>query len=193
MERRRRVAGRAERCISTNALLLFAASGMRVQDRAAKVPRRDYRASAVRAQKKGDGKEAPLTLPDVARLAEVEYRTLHTWLKRGLLQPSLQRSTGTGRPNLFSTRDAIAARVLADLRRVGAGFPALVEVARTLKAAEGTPENAVLVVNGQVTVLDDEQQLRQALSQPEPALIYRLAWAESAVREAGRRPLWGGD
>jgi DNA-binding transcriptional MerR regulator len=125
--------------------------------------------------------ERPLTLPQLARLAEVEYRTLHTWLRRGLIEPSVQRSAGAGTPNLFSRRNAITARVLADLRRLGLGFTALEQVALRLAEEPLPGADAVLVVNGRVAILSEKQELADALVRPEPAVIYRLAWAEVAI------------
>ncbi len=78
-----------------------------------------------------------LTLPQVAEIVGVEYRTLHTWLKRGLLRPSAQQSSGIGVPNLFSTEDLIHARVIADLRQSGLSFERLREAAAELDEHPG--------------------------------------------------------
>ena len=44
------------------------------------------------------------TLPQVAEIVDVEYGTLHSWLKRGLLRPSCRQSSGIGVPNLSARK-----------------------------------------------------------------------------------------
>lgn len=70
-----------------------------------------------------------LTLPQIAKRAGVQYRTLHSWVERGMLRPSVFQSSGSGRPNLFSERDAHVAEGLAALRSRGLGIEALELVA----------------------------------------------------------------
>jgi DNA-binding transcriptional MerR regulator len=129
--------------------------------------------------------ERPLTLPEVAEVAQVQYRTLHTWLKRGLLTPSFQASTGSGKPNLFSSRDAVLARVLADLRKTGMELDLLETVAERLRDHGGElGPDAVLSLNGSVSVLESSHSLHDALDQESAAFIYRLSDAAEAI-EAG--------
>lgn len=59
------------------------------------------------------------TLPELASLVDIEYRTLHTWVRRGVLAASCQEAQGSGTRNLFDCSDALEAYVLADLRRAG--------------------------------------------------------------------------
>jgi len=126
--------------------------------------------------------DRPLTLPQLAGVAGVRYRTLHAWLQRGLLRPSFQSSTGTGIPNLFSVQDALAARILADLRRAGLDLDALERVAAELRERGGElQEHDVLSINGSVQILDESRRLRDALDRPEPALLYRVSWARAAI------------
>src|SRR5688572_4673054 len=100
--------------------------------------------------------ERALTLPEVARIVGIEYRTLHTWVKRGLLRPTLRRSAGTGTPNLFGVRDAVGARVLADLRRAGLSMDVLRSASQALRdSGEALEHPAVLLVNGSVEVFPD--------------------------------------
>lgn len=61
--------------------------------------------------------EAVHTLPELARLAQIEYRTAHVWMKRGLLTPSIRATEGTGHPALFSQDDVKRAITLRVLRR----------------------------------------------------------------------------
>jgi DNA-binding transcriptional MerR regulator len=126
--------------------------------------------------------ENALTLPQVAELADVEYRTLHTWVKRGLLEPSLRRSEGTGTPNLFRTEDAVAARVLADLRRAGLSIEALEGASSALRdARDSLARPAVLLVNGTVTLYADFESATDALDRPGATLVYRTREAVERV------------
>jgi phage terminase Nu1 subunit (DNA packaging protein) len=52
-----------------------------------------------------------LTLPRLAELVGVKYRTLHTWLQRGLLTASCAQARGSGSRNIFDREDAIEALV----------------------------------------------------------------------------------
>ena len=53
------------------------------------------------------------TLPEIAKLAWAEYRTLKSWVDRGLLSPNVYAAGGgTGRRDLYSERDAEVAVLL---------------------------------------------------------------------------------
>jgi DNA-binding transcriptional MerR regulator len=128
--------------------------------------------------------QQPLTLPQVAAAAEVEYRTLHTWLKRGLVRATCRSSDGAGTPNLFSAADALEARILADLRRAGLDLEALDRTARAIHTAPARlAGNELLLINGNVSVFEDEKQLRRELERPEPTFLYNVARARSALDE----------
>jgi hypothetical protein len=130
-------------------------------------------------------REIALTLPQVAEIAAVEYRTLHTWVKRGLLEPSLQRSEGTGTPNLFRAGDAVAAHVLADLRRAGLSMEMLAGASGALRDTVGAlDEPAVLLVNGSVKVFPDIPSATGDLDQPGLTLVYRTREALERVHAA---------
>src|SRR4051794_31633295 len=145
---------------------------------------RDYAAG----QRSGRGRrlqETALTLPEVAQIADVEYRTLHTWVKRGLLDPGVRRSQGTGTPNLFGREDAVAARILADLRRAGLSMDLLDRAATELRRSRGAlAEPAVLLVNGSAEVFADTEAAAAALDRPGLSLVYRTREALELVREA---------
>lgn len=128
--------------------------------------------------------QRPLTLPQIAKAAEVEYGTLHSWLKRGLLTPSLQASTGTGSPNLFTLEDLLTAKVLGDLRRAGVDFDSLEQAARELQVnRQQLRGNEMLVINGRVELLDGSRPISSALRGSEPAIVYPLAVASATVKE----------
>ena len=110
-----------------------------------------------------------LTLPQLAQAVGVEYRTLHSWLRRGLLEPSVQKSRGTGIPNLFTTTDAVKAKVIAELRRAGLSFDLLDQAsARLNDHPSALVEGAMVLVNGTVAVADTDAAIatitREALT-----------------------------
>jgi DNA-binding transcriptional MerR regulator len=129
--------------------------------------------------------QKPLTLPELASVVGVEYRTLHTWLQRGLLRPSLRTSSGTGTPNLFLFEDVVVGQVLADLRRGG------VEIEQLHRAAEALYEHAwalsrpsFLLINGRVDVVSDADQAAAALERDSFTLAYNTTRALRDVEEA---------
>jgi DNA-binding transcriptional MerR regulator len=125
-----------------------------------------------------------LTLPHVARLVGVEYRTLHSWLKRGLLRPSVQTSTGIGVPNLFSVQDAVKAKIVADLRESGVSFEKLGQASTELEQhATALTEGAIVIVNGSVSVVDDKDAYA-AIKQESLTLVYDTTHAIRDINAA---------
>lgn len=129
-----------------------------------------------------DAADRPLTLPELAEVAEVEYARLHSWLKRGLVRASVQASTGTGRPNLFSRDDAVRARILGDLDRAGVSFKSLQKAAEKLNAhSESLQVEGVLSVNGTAEFFSSSQLVGEI---KEPSVIYPLYLAHAATDQA---------
>jgi DNA-binding transcriptional MerR regulator len=125
-----------------------------------------------------------LTLPQLAQTIGVEYRTLHSWLGRGLLRPSLQASSGTGSPNLFSIEDAVQAKIIAELRASGISFELLEQVAEHLQTNQtALTEGAVVLVNGSVSVLP-AADVPAAHEQESPTLAYDTQYAIREVNAA---------
>jgi DNA-binding transcriptional MerR regulator len=77
-----------------------------------------------------------LTLPEAAEKVGLEYRTLHTWIRKGVLVLEHPPS-GTGRPALITDREFKIIGLLARLRRTGCGFPILREAAMLLQRQPG--------------------------------------------------------
>jgi DNA-binding transcriptional MerR regulator len=129
-----------------------------------------------------DAADQPLTLPQLAEVAGVEYARLHSWLKRGLVRASVQTSTGTGRPNLFSKEDALRARILGDLDRAGVSFKSLQKTAEKLNAhSEFLQGEGVLSVNGTVEFFSSSQSMAEI---KEPGVVYPLSLARAATEQA---------
>lgn len=118
----------------------------------------------------------------------VEYRTLHTWLRRGLLRPSAQQSSGIGVPNLFSTDDLVHAKVIADLRQSGLSFERLKEAAVQLDAhPNALVTGASVLVNGSVSVVD-EDKAGAAIRHESLTLVYNTKYAIRDILSAVPRP-----
>jgi DNA-binding transcriptional MerR regulator len=73
--------------------------------------------------------------PVAAKLAGLPPTTLHQWAKRGFLRPSIPRSPP--KPSLYSFRDLVALRVLADLCARGIEIHCLTRVVAYLRKRKG--------------------------------------------------------
>jgi len=106
------------------------------------------------------------TLPQLSKLLDVQYRTLHSWVERGLLQPSVQQSSGTGVPNLFDQDDAVTACVLTDLRAAGVNFKLLTLAAERLREnKDALSRPAFLLLNGDVKIIFDAEAAAAAIEE----------------------------
>jgi DNA-binding transcriptional MerR regulator len=126
--------------------------------------------------------ERTFTLPELASLVGVEYRTLHTWVGRGLLAASCEQAQGSGTRNVFDRSDALEAFVLADLRRAGVELSKLEEVGTELRRSRErrTGSGDVLLINGSVS-LSRRDDLVEAVGRTSPTLVYDLAHAYSGL------------
>jgi len=64
---------------------------------------------------------------EVARIADVSYRRLDLWCRRGIITPSRRIATGKGQRRLFTFRDIIEVRTLKSLTAHGVRLSALLE------------------------------------------------------------------
>lgn len=127
---------------------------------------------------------SPYTLPQLSKLVDVRYRTLHSWVERGLLQPSVRRSTGTGIQNLFDDRDAVTACILTGLRAAGVNFDLLQQAAERLRENdEALRRPAFMLVNGDVKVVFDEHAAAATLRCGGLTLAYNTADALKRVQQ----------
>jgi DNA-binding transcriptional MerR regulator len=104
------------------------------------------------------------TLPQLSKMVGTPYRTLHSWVERGVLRPSVHRVKGTGRANLFDERDAFTVLVLAELREAGVKLELLRRAAERLSEADDVMATPVyLLVNGDVEIVRTGQEATEAL------------------------------
>jgi DNA-binding transcriptional MerR regulator len=124
------------------------------------------------------------TLPQLSKFLDVQYRTLHSWVERGLLRPSVQQSSGTGTRNLFDERDALTAYVLADLRAAGVNFKLLEQAAQRLRDDDkALQQEAFVIVNGDVRVVFGARQAATALNREGLTLAYNTGTALERIRK----------
>jgi DNA-binding transcriptional MerR regulator len=126
------------------------------------------------------------TLPQLSKLLDVQYRTLHSWVERGLIQPSVQQSSGTGTRNLFDERDALTACVLAELRAAGVNFDLLQQASERLRNSEdAVRRQAFMLFNGDVKIVFDEQEAAATLKRGGLTLAYNTAAALERLEQIG--------
>lgn len=127
-------------------------------------------------------RDRTFTLPELALLIEVEYRTLHTWVGRGLLSASREQAQGSGTRNVFDSGDAVEAYVLADLRRAGVELSRLEQVAAELRESRDDrgDGSVLLCINGSVFLASPEQ-LAEVVGRASPTLVYNLSHADVAL------------
>lgn len=124
------------------------------------------------------------TLPELSRLLDVQYRTLHSWVERGLIIPSVNQSTGTGNRNLFDRSDAVTVCVLVELRAAGVNFDLLQQAAERLRDTEDAlKRRAFMLVNGDVRIVFDEAEAAAALQRGGLTLAYNTAGALERVEQ----------
>jgi DNA-binding transcriptional MerR regulator len=138
------------------------------------------------ADEHGDGDATPrtYTLPQLAEISGIDYRTLHNWQKRGLLSPSHQLANGSGTTSLFVLEDALQILVLAELRQAGVEMRVLEAIADDLRGLVGQlgDERVLVVIGEKVQVLDDARELDASLRSSGPLVVYRPARARRALR-----------
>lgn len=98
-----------------------------------------------------------LSCHQVAHIAKASYRQVDYWARMDVLVPSVEEAHGSGTRRRYSSDDARAACVVADLARLGATAPVLALAARAVQAdTRGRLTGRRLVtVEGEVVALSD--------------------------------------
>src|SRR5947208_16528153 len=118
------------------------------------------------------------TLPELSEALGAPYRTLHSWVERDLVRPSIHRASGTGRANLFDERDALTVCILADLREAGLNFQLIRQAAERIYERRHTLHEPVyLLVNGNVEIMTDAESAASALDKGGLTLAYHTGGA----------------
>ncbi len=136
----------------------------------------------------GNGRNDPgerlFTLPQLAEMSSVDYRTLHNWQKRGMLRPSHREASGSGTASLFDEADALQVLILADLRQGGVEVRVLERVASKIRElAETSREQDLLLIAEETIFFGDIGELDQRLSHEGPNVVLSISRARHAVQQ----------
>jgi DNA-binding transcriptional MerR regulator len=105
------------------------------------------------------------TLPQLSKAFGAPYRTLHSWVERDMVSPSVHRATGTGRANLFDRQDALTVAILSELREAGVTLDLLRRAAERLhERRDDLARPVYLLVNGDVAIVADGEAVAAALT-----------------------------
>lgn len=133
----------------------------------------------------GASEKQLFTLPELAEMSGIDYRTLHNWQKRGMLSPSCHEAQGSGKTSLFNEIDAVQVLVLAELRRAGVEVRALERVAQRLRELVATRGEAdFLLIAEDAVLLRDLSELDAQLSGDGPNVVLNISHARHAVGRA---------
>jgi DNA-binding transcriptional MerR regulator len=113
------------------------------------------------------------TLPELAEISAIDYRTLHNWQKRGMLHASRQVANGSGTVSIYDEGDALQILILAELRRSGVEVRVLEAIAERVWeiSRERIDEGIRLVVSDGHVTLSSESDLSERLSEDRPSHV----------------------
>lgn len=137
----------------------------------------------------GNGQSAArerfFTLPELAEMSSIDYRTLHNWQKRGMLRPSHREANGSGTSSLFDAADALQVLILAELRLGGVEVKLLERIApRVRELAASVNGKDLLLISDDGVDLRDAEELDGSLSRERPNLVLSISKARHAVAKA---------
>ena len=123
---------------------------------------------------------------NAAALAQISYRQLDYWARKGLVVPSLAVAAGQGSRRRYSFADVVALRTVAELQRAGVSLQALQNVVKELRRLEPGVSLATvrLVVDGNdVLLLNDQAQVLSMLARPGQAVLRAVVDVGEVVRQ----------
>jgi DNA-binding transcriptional MerR regulator len=121
------------------------------------------------------------TLPQLAELSGIDYRTLHNWQKRGTVRAS-QEANGSGSVSLFAEVDARHLLILAELRRAGVEMRVLETVADSIwELARDIDDEQLLVVSEGFASATSHAELSEHLPTDRASVIVRVGLACKAL------------
>jgi DNA-binding transcriptional MerR regulator len=129
------------------------------------------------------GADRVYTLPELAKLSAIDYRTLHNWQKRGMLRASHRAVNGSGSANLFDETDALQLLILAELRKSGVEVRALELVAERVRELIGAINGEeLLVISEDRVALKTAEELHQSVRGERPSVVLSVAGPLRALR-----------
>jgi len=115
-----------------------------------------------------EDEHAYLETPVVLRLTGLPYSTLDYWIRTGLVEPSVRKSSGRRRARRWSVLDVVCVRALKDLRDAGAPIRLLVAARKHLQENWASRLSAQLLFwdGGDVVYLDEWDNLVSLVRHP---------------------------
>jgi DNA-binding transcriptional MerR regulator len=111
----------------------------------------------------------------VADLARVNRSTLDYWLRTGLIHASLRSEPGRRRTRLWSVKDAVVVRTVAELRASGCSLQRIRDACRQLDNKwEGLKSNTTLRWEGGDLIQIDEEGRAESLVNAPHQQVFRL-------------------
>lgn len=102
------------------------------------------------------------------KLSGLHYKRVDYLARTNLLQPSIAQAAGTGSDRIYSFRDIVALRVVAELRNAGISLQAIRKVVNLLQTRKPTRSlsSVLLVSDGNAVYEIRAGQLQSVLQKP---------------------------
>lgn len=134
------------------------------------------------------------TAKQVTAVTGVPYQTLNHWARTGLVEPSIAKAAGTGSERVYSFRDLITLKLVAELRKGGVTTRALRKVINFLSVSNGLEnplaEARLVVTQDDVVLVRSNKALISVLKLPGQAylaFVLDLPRTVIALKEAAQR------
>lgn len=127
------------------------------------------------------------TLPEVAQISGIDYRTLHNWQRRGVLRASRQAANGSGTVSLLDETDALQVLILAELRRSGIEMRVIEAVADRVWELAGTiGDRELLVISHGTVSLASNAEVGERVASDSPSVVLRVGSFRSDLDQLAR-------
>lgn len=133
----------------------------------------------------GDVQDPYLETPEVLRLCKLPYSTLDSWVRSGLVSPSVRGGTGHRRTRLWSVRDVVTVRALKELREAGAPVRLLAKAQRVLEDdwTINLRDRMLYWDGGDIVRLDEWSNLISLVRAPGQAVLRIVAVPLDSLRD----------
>lgn len=118
-----------------------------------------------------------LETPEVLRLCKLPYSTLDSWVRTGLVTPSIRGGSGKRRTRLWSVADVVGVRALKELRDAGAPTRVLTKAHRTLHDTWTTSLRGQMLYwdGGDLIHVDEWSNLMSLVKKPGQSVFRMIA------------------
>ncbi|WP_082682512.1 helix-turn-helix domain-containing protein [Microbacterium oxydans] len=136
-----------------------------------------------------------LRTPEVLRLCGLPYSTLDSWVRTGLVTPSVRGGSGRRRTRLWSISDVVIVRALKELKEAGAPSRVLSQAHRTINTSwTDSLRGRMLFWDGHdIVQVDEWSNIISLVTNPGQTVLKIVtvpldAYREEAEREASQGP-----